>query len=63
VAGEEDEYQDVQKQTAVLQMSGNHLLHYVLNKKPSLTEYKFILNLMMTLIQNEVEIGLFFQNE
>jgi hypothetical protein len=44
-------------------MSGNHLLHYVLTKKPSLTEYKFIRNLILTLIQNEVEIEMFFQNE
>jgi hypothetical protein len=44
-------------------MSGNHLLHYVLTKKPSYTEYGFILNMLSTLIQNEIEIDMFFQNE
>ena len=44
-------------------MSGNHLLNYVLTKKASATEYGFILSLLSTLIQSEIEIDMFFQNE
>ena len=44
-------------------MSGNHLLNYVLNKKPSASENRFIMLLLELMIDDGVEIERFFENE
>lgn len=48
------------KQKAVLYMSGNHILNYVLKKKPSSTENRFIFFLLDILIDEGIEIESFF---
>lgn len=44
-------------------MSGNHLLNYVLNKKPSVSENRFIFFLLEILIEEEIQIERFFEND
>lgn len=44
-------------------MSGNHILNYVLNKKPSVAENRFIFFLLDMFIEQQTEIETFFENE
>ena len=44
-------------------MSGNHLLNYVLTKKPSASENRFIFFLLDILIEEGIEIERYFENE
>ena len=44
-------------------MSGNHLLNYVLKKKPSSTENRFISFLLEIFIDQGIQIESFFENE
>ena len=44
-------------------MSGNHILNYVLKKKPSSTENRFIFFLLDIFIDEGIQIESFFENE
>ena len=44
-------------------MSGNHILNYVLSKKPSAYENRFIMFLLDILIEEKIEISRYFENE
>tara|TARA_B110000285_G_C14988621_1_gene545138 strand:+ start:364 stop:501 length:138 start_codon:yes stop_codon:yes gene_type:complete len=43
------------KDESILKMSGQHLLNYVLKKKPNVVEHDFISNIMDILIEEEVQ--------
>jgi hypothetical protein len=44
-------------------MSGNHILNYILSKKPSASENRFIFFLLDILIDEKIEIVRYFENE
>lgn len=44
-------------------MSGNHILNYVLKKKPTESENRFIFFLLDTLIEEGIQIESFFRND
>ena len=44
-------------------MSGNHILNYVLKKKPTSTENRFIFFLLDIFIDEGIQIESFFENE
>jgi regulator of replication initiation timing len=50
------EVQDQIKENSILKMSGQHLLYYVLNKKPNSVEHDFINNLMEILIEMNLDL-------
>lgn len=50
------------KDESILKMSGQHLLNYVLKKKPNVVEHDFISNIMDILIEEEVQFQAFFEN-
>lgn len=47
--------QERMKDESILKMSGQHLLNYVLKKKPNVVEHDFIINIMDILIEEEVQ--------
>ena len=55
--------QEIIRENSILKMSGQHLLHYVLKKKPNSVEHDFINNLMDILIEMKVDLQSFFENE
>lgn len=46
--------QELMKDESILKMSGQHLLNYVLKKKPNIVEHDFINNIMDILIEENV---------
>jgi hypothetical protein len=44
-------------------MSGQHLLYYVLKKKPNIVEHDFINNIMEILIEENIQFQIFFENQ